>query len=359
MRATSALSLLALLGASTLPAAAFDINDARHTVSVSEAQISPDGTRVVYVRGKADFDKDRTDRQLMLIDVRTHRQRQLTFERKGIGSPLWMPGGTGIAFLAEDGDEKNPEQQVFIMPMDGGDARQVTHAKNGVTNYVLSHDGSKIAYAMQDENPNQKEIDAHRDAFEVHDNDYLRRSATMPVHAWWISSQGGTAHRLTSGSWSIANVDPDGGGDLSWSPNGRAIAFERYPTPFNGDSLGSQVNIVDIASDRIHVLDGKLTEGNPVFAPSGDRIAYVRNTGGDPTKGSDAYVVDAGGKTLVDFRRDVDRNVQESAWNAGGTALFVLTTDGPNTSIWYHPLSGHELKINLGELEPLTLGNVA
>ena len=358
MRA-SALTLLALLGATTLPAAAFDFNDARHVVSVSEAQISPDGTRVVYVRGKPDFDKDRTDRQLMLVDVRTHRQRQLTYDRKGIGSPLWLPDGAGIAFLAIDNDEKNAQEQIFVMPMDGGDARQVTHAKKGVFNYAVNRDGSKFAYATQDENSNQKDIDEHRDAFEVRDNDYLHRSATPPVHAWWISSNGGTAHRLTSGSWSVADLDPDGGGDLSWSPDGRSIAMERFPTPFNGDSLEAQIDVVDVTSGARRVLDGKRIEGNPIFSPGGDRIAYVRSAGGDATRGNDAYVVDRHGKVVFDFRNNVDRNVEAQTWNADGTALWIVTPDALNNALWYQPLNGHARKIDLGDLAPDALGNVA
>ncbi|MDP9024647.1 MAG: hypothetical protein M3N13_04625, partial [Candidatus Eremiobacteraeota bacterium] len=359
MRAIFAPGLFSLLAFVALPASAFDFSDARRIVTISEPQISPDGSRVVFVRGKADFAKDKTDRQLVLVDVRSHRERQLTYDRKGVGTPRWSPDGTSVSFVALDDDEKNPQTQIFIMPMEGGDAREVTHAKNGVDNYAWSPDGSKFAYAMQDDNPNKKAIDAHRDAFEVRDNDYLHNSATPPEHAWWIRSGGGTAHRLTSGSWSIGNINPDGGSDLSWSADGRNIAIEHFPTPFYGDALGARIEIVDVATGKRRALDGKNVEGSPAFAPRGDRIAYVRNTGGDYTVGIDLYVADGAGKLLADLRNDVDRNVEEYSWSPRGDGVWFDTPDHAVTALWYRPLAGRARRVDLGNLQVASLGNVA
>lgn len=359
MRALSTLGLIAVFFAAAQPAAAFDFADARRIVTISAPQISPDGLRVVYVRGRSDFAKDRTDDQLMLVDVRTRKERQLTFGRKALGSPMWSPDGTSIAFVALDDDQKNPQTQIYIMPMDGGDAREVTYAPNGVDNYAWSPDGKKFAYAMQDDDPNKKAVDDHRDAFEVHDNDYLHRSATPPEHAWWISATGGTAHRLTAGSWSIGDIDPGGGADLSWSADSRRIAIEHFPTPFVGDSLASTIDIIDVANGIRRSLDGKKLASSASFAPHGDRIAYVRNTGGDYTQGIDVYVTDGSGKPLADVRSDLDRNVDGFTWNAKGDGLWIITPDGTDNALWYRPLAGRSRRIELGALQAGALGNVA
>src|SRR5579872_2787667 len=147
MRIISFLGMLLAVAGVALPARAFDFADARKLVSVSAPQISPDGTRVVYLRATADFERDRTTRQLMLLDVRTRRERALTFERRGVAGPQWSPNGSAVAFLALDADEKNPQEQIFILRMDGGEARQVTHAKNGVNAFAWSPDAKHFAYA--------------------------------------------------------------------------------------------------------------------------------------------------------------------------------------------------------------------
>jgi dipeptidyl aminopeptidase/acylaminoacyl peptidase len=359
MRLISALLCFAVC-ATALPASAFDFSDARRVVSVSDPQISPDGTRVVYVRGKADFEKDRTDRQLVLIDVRTRAQRQLTWDRKGVSSPVWSANGNAIAFLALDADEKNPEEQIFVLRMDGGDAQQITQAKNGVNTFAWSPDGKRFAYTMQDDDPNPDASKTNLDAFQVEDNDYLHRAGTPPVHVWVCDADGSHARRLTSGSWSAAVVGPDGGGVLSWSQDSKTIAFERYPTPFVGDSLASRIELLDPRNGASRALvEGESMQYNPAFAPHGNLIAYARNTNGDYTQGVDLYVADTDGRHVANVRTQLDRNVDDAAWNAPGNALWLATPDKTRVALWYWPLRGKIERIDLGAAQPGGLGNSA
>jgi dipeptidyl aminopeptidase/acylaminoacyl peptidase len=348
------------LAVAAVPAVAFDFPDARKVVSISQPRISPNGSQVVYVRGRADYEKDRTDRQLVLIDVKTHRSRQLTWDRKGVASPRWAPDGRAIAFVALDSDEKNPQEQIFVLPMDGGEARQMTHAKTGVNSFEYSPDGNRFAYTMQEEDPNKNDVEKHLDAFQVHDNDYLHRTATPPVHLWVIGVDGKHVRRLTSGAWSVGTVGPDGGGDLSWSRDSRSIATERFQTPFVGDSLSVYTIVVDANTGSIRRLTpGESMQNNPTFAPHADRLAYVRNTNGDWTQGVDLYVSDASGRRIGDLRSQLDRNVQDLAWVPAGDALWVSTPDETRFSLWYWPLNGKIARANLGDIHVPSVGNTS
>ena len=358
MRLLSALVCF-MVCATALPAAAFDFADARRVVSASSPQISPDGTRVVYVRGVADFKADRTDRQLWLIDVRTHVQRQLTWDRKGISDPTWSANGEEIAFTASDNDAKNPQDQIFVLRMDGGDAQQITHAKNGVDSYARSPDGRRFAYTMQDDDPNKADAQKHLDAFQVQDNDYLHRAGTPPEHVWICNADGSHARRLTSGTWSAAVVNP-GGGELSWSPDSKTVAIVRYPTPFIGDSLSARIELLDAQSGALRPLvPSETLQYQPSFAPRGTLVAYTRNTNGDYTQGTDLYVADAGGRHVANLRTQLDRDVSRATWNARGDALWVSTPDGTNNRLWYWPLAGEISQIDIGALQPAFLGNTA
>jgi dipeptidyl aminopeptidase/acylaminoacyl peptidase len=357
MRLISALLCLAVC-TTALPAAAFDFSDARNVVALSTPQLSPDGTRIVYVRGVPDFKEDRTDRQLWLLDVRTRVKRQLTWDRKGVADPLWSRSGDAIAFTASDNDPKDPEDQIFVLPMDGGDARQITHAKNGVDNYAWSPDGRYFAYTMQDDDPSKADVDKHLDAFQVEDNDYLHQAGTPSVHVWIVDADGKNARRLTSGAWSAAVVSPDGGGVLSWSPDSKTIAIERYPTPFVGDSLASRIELVDARTGALRPLvSGQTLQYNPKFAAHADLVAYTRNTNGDYTQGTDLYVADTAGHSVADLRTQLDRDVSGATWDARGDALWVATPDKTRVALWYWPLHGHIARIDLGAEQPAGLGN--
>jgi dipeptidyl aminopeptidase/acylaminoacyl peptidase len=317
-------------------AATIDFQDLRGIVAVSNAEISPDGTRVLFMRGRADYDRDRRVSQLMLFDLRTHRMRPLTFEREGVSSPQWAPDGRRIAFLAPaKHDEKSEEHdQVFAMRLDGGDAQKITDAANGVDGFAWSPSGDRIAYIAQDPDPNQKQIDAHLDAFEVGDNDYLHTQAAMPAHLWVVSGNGGRARRLTSGTWSLETVDPSSTSDLTWSPEGRKIAFVRFPTPLYGDTLGSKVDVIDVASGKVEPLTRNAGgENTPAFAPAGDAIAYSRPTGGDFANGNAIYVTHSG--SGIDVHAAIDRNINAAVWAPDGKSLWLFGEDGTTSAAWY------------------------
>ena len=349
-----------IFAAGALPALAFDFSDARRVVSISQPRISPDGTQVVYVRGRQDFEKDRTDRQLILVDVRTRGSRQLTWDRKGVSDPAWSPDGKFIAFSALDSDEKDPQEQIFVLPMNGGEAHQITHAKRGVISFEWSPDGKRFAYTAQDDVPKKPDDKKNLDAFQVHDNDYLHREATPPAHLWVIDTDGRNARRLTQGSWSVADFEPDDGGSVSWSPDSRRIATDRLPTPFVGDSLGSYAILVDASTGRIDRLTpGESMQNSPAFAPRGNRIAYQRNTRGDYTQGVDVYVTDGSGRRVADLRAALDRNVNSMAWNNSGDAIWVATPDRTQLALWYWPLGGKAVRADIGALNAQTVGNTA
>src|SRR6202167_637790 len=185
-----------------------DLGDLQKIVSVTNPEISPDGKSIVVVVSRVDWDEDRYDSQLVLVDIATGGQRPLTNIRKGLSSPKYSPSGDRVAFLAEVGVERKAVAQVFVLPMNGGEPQQITTAPLGVEQFAWSPAGTYFAFVSPDEPANKAEIEKHHDLFEVGDNDYLATSAPTPSHIWLISASGGasgsTAKRLTSGAWSLS-----------------------------------------------------------------------------------------------------------------------------------------------------------
>ncbi len=85
---------------------------------------------------RVNWDEDRHDSQLVLVNIATGTQRQLTNTRKGLSSPQWSPTGDRLAFLAEAGEEKRAAEQIFVLPMNGGEPQQVTSAPLGVEQFA-------------------------------------------------------------------------------------------------------------------------------------------------------------------------------------------------------------------------------
>src|SRR5580658_3648793 len=197
-----------------------ELGDLQKFVDVSNPAISPDGKSIVIIVSRTNWDEDRYDSQLVLVDIATGAQRPLTNVRKGLDSPQWSPSGDRLAFVAEAGEEKEAAEQIFVLPMNGGEPQQITSASLGVKQFAWRPNGAFIAFTSSDELPNKAEIKKHHDLFEVGDNSFLDTSAPTPSHLWLAAASGGTAKRLTSGAWSVYSR-------FSWSPDGKQICFTR------------------------------------------------------------------------------------------------------------------------------------
>ena len=55
--------------------------------------------------------------------LRSGKPRTLTHDRRAVSFPRWSPAGDRLAFLATGA---NAKPQIFVMPMTGGDAVQIT-----------------------------------------------------------------------------------------------------------------------------------------------------------------------------------------------------------------------------------------
>ncbi len=329
--------------------------DFQKIVGVSDPQISPDGKSIVVVVSHVNMKDDRRDNELVLVDVASGAQRILTFDRPKVSSPRWSPSGDRLAFLSEVGPEKKRREQVFAMPMQGGDAHQITEAPMGVEQFAWRPNGREIAYVTPDEPANAEAIKHHEDAFEVDNNDYLVTAEPTPSHIWLVSAEGGKARRLTKGSWSLPKTQPPSSpaSPINFSPDGKYLTFTRRASPFPGDASHSSVEILDVDSGHIRKLTSHtLFEGYGEFSPDGSQIAYWYPRDGDPPNDNAIYVTAATGGDGHEVGRSIDRDLFRAIWMPDGKSLLVGAHDGTRVALWRQPLEGAPEPLKLGDVNP-------
>src|SRR5437870_13544617 len=67
------------------------LDDLGRIVRVSDPQVAPDGKSIVIVVGRANYDENRYDADLVLVDVASGNQRTLTHERRSVSHPRYSP----------------------------------------------------------------------------------------------------------------------------------------------------------------------------------------------------------------------------------------------------------------------------
>src|SRR5438270_8322236 len=311
-------------------------------VNVSDPQISADGKSVVCVVSRANVKDDRWDSELVTVDVATGAQRPLTYERRGIASPRWSPDGSTIAFLANATNERDAKRQIWSVSMGGGDPRRLTDAKEGVQQFAWSQDGSQIAFVAADERPPNE--DKNNRSFEIVDDDFLVREAMTPSHVWVVPAKGGSARRITSGSWSLPIAHPPGPAPspLSWSPDGKTIAITRRETAHAGTPNMSRVALVDAATGEVRRLTSSdLDEGQPVFSPDGTRVTYWQARGARRGNATAIWSVPASGGNGLEVTAPLDRNVFRSIWLPDGKSFLTAAHDGTSTRYYVVTLDGN------------------
>lgn len=347
----AALFAFAALGRVEGQARKFELSDVQKMVAVSNPVISPDGKSIAIIVTRVNWDQDRHDSQIVLVDIATGAQRQLTGIRPGLSSPQWSPTGDRLAFLAEAGEGTKAAEQIFVLPMNGGEAVQITTAPMGVEQFAWRPDGAFVAFSSPDEPANKAEIEKHHDLFEVGDNSYLDTAAPTSSHLWIVSSSGGTAKRLTSGAWSLSKNEDHVVSSLSWSRDGKQICFARQGDPHVGDSDQTVLEILDVDSGQMRQLTKHSSfESFGFFSPDGSKIAYWFPRDGDFNNENEIFVTPSTGGDGTDVTRTLDRNVRRAIWMPDGKSLFLSGNDGTQTVMWIQPLDGAARKVDLGQV---------
>jgi dipeptidyl aminopeptidase/acylaminoacyl peptidase len=349
MRFAKWIAFFTLAGA--LCAARFTPEHTGRIVRLTDPQISPDGKSIAVIVSRANFEENRYDGSLVLVDVGTHVQRVMTRERRDLSHARWSPDGTLLAFLAKvDG-----KSQVFVLPMSGGDSWQLTKSPTGVQQFAWRPGGrNDIAYVTSDEPRQLNGEERHNKSFEVQNMHFLLQEAPRSAHVWLIAIDGKTAaRRLTSGDWSLpASLPPSSpASPLSWSPDGQYIALVKNITPYTGDSDKSSVQVLDVETGELRALTGRSThEAQPLFSPDGIHIAHWYPRNGDTRNVNEIYVGRATGGESASVTRQLDRNVQRAIWMPDGKSLLVSANDGTAIGVWVQPLDGHSKRIDFGSL---------
>lgn len=304
--------------------------------SFASVSFSPDGSRLAI----ADLDDAKNEPGIFLLDLSNGKKKRLTKPSAPLvdHTPRFSPDGKNLAFIRYFSSLK---REIFIVPVEGGEPRQITADDVRIYGLAWASGGESLFFT----------------SFRVAER----------LNLWQIPVSGASEPRLIS-------TGADNLGDLALSPDGRQIAYVEETTDENiweitpgkrsrplirssradhSPQFSPDGKQIVFASDRtgnyeIWIADAsgknqrqltalKGSAGSPRFSPDGQFIVYDAQTSGS----SEIYMISINGGTPVRLTDDAFTNALP-AWSADGRWIFFLSNRSGDNQIWKMPAGGGE-----------------
>ena len=394
-RRTSSWLTLLLIAVLSLPAQllaadkrAITESDLFKFVWIADPQISPDGSSVVFVRVWVNQKADRYDSALWIVPANGGPSRQMTAGPRDSG-PRWSPDGKTLAFSRSAEKEGRPQPpQIYLLSLDGGEARPLTDVPRGAGGFEWSPDGKWIAFSSTDDGKKEKEKEKpnpenaepkekepehvsdvrviSKAVYRANGGGYL--NPKVHAHIWTISVSAATAEQPKPKQLTKGNFDE---GNLSWSPDGSRIYFvaNRVAEPYyeaprtelfsisreGGDerkalSFDGGMRDYTFSSDGKRIAFGGVAGHKPVLSYTQPDLFVTNNEpGATPKNLTSAYDFDIGGGIGGDQRAPRGGSPGGVVWSKDERAIYVNVAEHGAANL-------KRIDVSTGKVDALTTG---
>lgn len=331
-----------------------EINDVFDMEMISDAQISPDGSRIIYQRNFMDIMTDRKHSNLWIINVDGSNNRPLTQGNQNDVSPRWSNDGTKVAFLSNKQDEK---MKLYVMYLDTRQIVALTNTNQTPGQFEWSPDDSQLAFTMFVPSKNESLLNIPRKPEGAN-------WAKPPVYIDKLNYKADGRGFLKPGNRQIFTIGMDGGtprqwtstahdhGSPIWATDGKQLFFTaNLHDDHEMEPMNSEVYSLSLESGEITALTNRFGPDNArAISPDGTKIAY---TGFDDRyqgyQVSALYVMNTDGTDSKILTADLDRDVENVLWKSDSKELYFIYGDKGDNKI-------ASVNVSTGEVETVVEG---
>ncbi len=320
-----------------------DIFDMEH---ISDPRISPDGSKIIYVRHFMDIMTDQSHSNLWIINADGSRNRPITQGNHRDYAPLWSHDGQKIAFLSNQQDDK---VKLFVMYLDTRETVALTNTPHSPAEVAWSRDDQKLAFTKfvpasgesllklpgkpEGAQWNDPPVFIDQMNYRADGKGYLKRGNKQ---VFTISMHGGTPRQRTFSHHDHSRP--------VWSDDGQSLFFsanlhERHEL----EPMNTEVYHLSLETGDVTPLTSRFgPDEEHVLSPDGTTLAWL---GYDDTfKGyrvRNLYVMGTDGSGLRNLTAGFDRSVSNIRWSWSGDGIYFQFGDRGDNRVGFVDLSGN------------------
>lgn len=250
-------------------------------VFVSDPQLSPDASRVAFVRATVSADRRSRESAIWMVNTEGNPNARAFTAGASDSSPRWSPNGQQLAFSGRRDDQ----QHLLVIPADGGEARPVFTPRQGSLgdfHWLAERNQMLLVLNIEpdidDPQSEAEEDDTPRADLRQFDRALYKTGSGYLDDArrslWLLDLESGKVERLDS-------PIEENHHDVRVSPDGRLAAFTANPDGREFDGLFPRsLFLLDLESRQTRQLptpDGRASA--PVFSADSRALIYSHQTG--------------------------------------------------------------------------------
>lgn len=345
--------ILASVATAQQTARQFAINDLVNVRRVSDPQVSPDGRTIAYTIAETDRAANKRTTHIYLVPIEGGEPKQLTTGASSSSLPRWSPDGKRIAFTREG--------QVWVMNVDGSDAKKVTNISTGADAPLWSPDGRMIAF-VSDVYPECATDECNKKRGEQADESKVKAKVTdrLLFRHWTTWKEGkrshvfvamvdgsGEARDLTPGDYDAPPFSLGGPLDYAFSPDSKELAFASNRDKVEATSTNADIFVAAVTGGEARNVSGgnKGADLSPQYSPDG-RFIYYRS---QATAGFEAdrwrlmsiprnpSGSEGDARSLTE---QMDANVESFTFTRDGQKIYLTVGERGRQFVYAMPLAG-------------------
>src|SRR5579872_3134010 len=341
----------------------FSFDAMMHIARIGDPQVAPNGKTIAFTVQTMDVSNNSKLTQIYVVPLDGGSPRQITHDGSQNDRPRWTPDSNHIVYTSN----RTGLSEIWMIDADGNNAKQITALSTEASGELVSPDGKKILFLSRvypdcgaatsfDEGCNRVKLEAEKSSkvkARVYTTLLYRHwtewQTNRRQHLMTASIDGSGVMDLTPGSHDVPPFSLGGPDDYAISPDSSEVAYAMNSDPEPAISTNSDIYVVPIGGgESKKITANPAADNSPQYSPDGKYLAYRAQT--RPGYESDRWrlmLLERSSGKLTNLSDPIDRWVESFAWAPDSTRVFFTVQDRGRQYIEFISVNGGAAPIAL------------